>query len=189
MNKLTLAICALCLAVQCQAYVITINLSWAINDRYNIQEGSIVQLIAYNSADSLPPPSTAIGNFEEEAAGIYNADTAPENHDIIYQTAVLNTGNKYQVFEIYELLGDYTSVYVRIFEANELNSGLSYWGIVGPKDIPKSGKVTIGANNYTLASQNYFEVIPEPSTINLVCLAVVLFIIYSLFKDARKSKP
>lgn len=111
------------LAVPAQALVVTVNLGWGYNygaagtdvdlNNYNLQEGSIVQVIMYDSAAAYPanqPPGTSananfddFGNYtgtpisaEPYPGGAdyptdhntYLPDTTPEGHIIAYTTTI-----------------------------------------------------------------------------------------------------
>ena len=155
-----LALCAALLlgllAVPAQALVVTVDLGWGYNatsdtdlSDYNLQEGSIVQVIMYNSANASPPGSQASDNFEvignysgtgiaaepypgTEPANVpgsptaYNPETAPDGHVIAYTThigpAIGGNANGYDWYNIYaqfEILGTYDRLYIRVFGATD----------------------------------------------------------------------
>ena len=125
------------LAMPAQALVVTVDLGWGYNAGantdladYNLQEGSIVQVIMYNSTTPGvgPPGSAASDNFDVIAnytgAGIaaepypgtepanipgsptaYNPLTAPDNHVIAYTThigpAIGGNANGYDWYNVY----------------------------------------------------------------------------------------
>lgn len=142
------------LAVPAQALVVTVDLGWGYNATantdladYNLQEGSIVQVIMYNSATASPPGSQASDNFEVigtyPGAGIaaepypgtepsnipgspvaYNPNTAPDDHVIAYTTQIgpaiggnANGYNWYNIYAQFEILGTYDRLYIRVFGA------------------------------------------------------------------------
>lgn len=106
------------LAMPAQALVVTVDLGWGYSSTsdtdlstYNLQEGSIVQVIMYNSAMASPPGANANQNFNIYAnylgdgiaaepypgtepanipgdTTIYNPYTAPLNHVIAYTTQI-----------------------------------------------------------------------------------------------------
>ena len=111
------------LAVPAQALVVTVNLGWGYNygaagtdvnlNNYNLQEGSIVQIIMYDSSAAYPanqPPGTsANANFEDFGNytgdpisaepcplgtdyptdhNTYLPDTTPEGHIIAYTATI-----------------------------------------------------------------------------------------------------
>jgi hypothetical protein len=109
----------------------------------------------------------------------YDAYSTPVNHDIVLETTI-QAGANYFVYEQFELLGNYNRVYIRIFEATDLSNDnlvLSYWGITSWANVNKK-PVTIYYNNFNrVTNENYFgtpyfEVIPEPSTMNLMFFAL-----------------
>lgn len=114
-----LGILLLCLLVlPAQALVVTVDLGWGYNsmtdtdlNTYNLQEGSIVQVIMYNSASGSAPGPNASDNFDvfgnyvgtgiaaepypgTEPANvpgdttIYDPYSAPLNHVIAYTTQI-----------------------------------------------------------------------------------------------------
>jgi len=210
----------LCLwAVPAQALVVTIDLGWGYNagwtddadaeanllSDYNLQEGSIVQVIMYDSDSASAPGTDADDNFEiwgdyggadlyaepydSGAANIPGDNTlynplsvVPSGHVLAYTTEIgdsiydsANNDYWYNIYEQFEILGTYDSLYIRVFGATDFPNGAviaSYWGLSG---------VETGTNiidtwfvdpiDNTVASQtNYFEVIPEPGTVALLLL-------------------
>ena len=124
------------LAMPAQALVVTVDLGWGYNSTsdtdlstYNLQEGSIVQVIMYNSANAGPPGSYAVDNFgilgphvgadisAEPYPGtepanvpddntVYRPYTTPANHVIAYTTQiggplVDSNANGYDWYNIY----------------------------------------------------------------------------------------
>ena len=143
------------LAVPAQALVVTVDLGWgyyagANTDLadYNLQEGSIVQVIMYNSSASAPG-ANASDNFDvittytgdgiaaepypgTEPANIpssgttYDPFTTPAGHVIAYTTqigpAIGGNANGYDWYNVYaqfEILGTYDRLYIRVFGATE----------------------------------------------------------------------
>jgi len=211
-----LAVCGvvlLCLSVlPAQALVVTIDLGWGWNagantdlNDYNLQEGSIVQVVMYNSADASAPGSEADDNFDiwgnysgadiaaepypgTEPANvpgdttIYFPETVPNGHTLAYTTEIgaainpnANGYDWYNVYEQFEILGTYDSLYIRVFGAADFPEGevfSSYWGLSG---VSVSNGVIdtwfVAPIDDTIATHtNYFEVIPEPGTMALFLL-------------------
>lgn len=165
-----------------------------MNSSPNIMEGSIVQLVTYNSSDASPPVANASESFDESGDNSYDPFSTPENHDIAYETAFTVQGNNYRVNETYELLGDYDRVYLRIFSMTGLDDEvqLSYWGLGTVSSIKLHGKTTVYMNYSQMTNENnfaqpYFEVIPESSTSLLTILGGSL-IFYRRLRD-RRSCP
>lgn len=158
------AACLLYSALTAQALVVTVDLGWgygagwasgtseqSLVDTYHLQEGSIVQVIMYNSADASAPGSLASQNFatyanytgdpidaepSPELAGdqfpgdttIYMPNTAPANHVIAYETQIGSAlsdpgGYWYNIYAQFEILGTYDRLYVRVFGATEFPQG------------------------------------------------------------------
>lgn len=185
------------LVIPVSALVVTLNLTWENIQDYHVQEGSIVQVIAYRSNQGSNPSGGANNNFDVVGdylgESIYDAYTTPNNHNIVYQTTVNQLLFSYYVYESFLLLGDYNRIYVRIF--NEINLEedvvLSYWGIT-PRQNFNHFPVTIYYNNFNhITNENYFgtpyfEVIPEVPTWNLILLGAITFVIWSMCK--RKNE-
>ena len=181
-------------AVKCLGYVIAINLAWNMNSSPNIMEGSIVQLVVYNSSDASPPVANASGSFDESGDNSYDPFSTPENHDIVYETEFTTQGNTYRVHETYDLLGNYDRVYLRIFSSSGFDEEvqLSYWGLGTVSSIKFHGKTIVFMSYGQMDNENYFaqpsfEVIPEPSTSLLTILGGSL-IFYRRLRD-RRSGP
>ena len=158
------AACLLYSALTAQALVVTVDLGWgygagwasgtseqSLVDTYHLQEGSIVQVIMYNSATGSAPGPNANNNFSifgdytgapldaepsPELAGsqypgdttIYNPNTTPANHIIAYQTQIGSAisdpgGYWYNIYAQFEILGTYDRLYVRVFGATEFPNG------------------------------------------------------------------
>lgn len=188
-----------------QALVVTIDLGWGYNfggagtsvnlgTAYNLQVGSIVQVIMY---DSVANPSVVFQGQEADdnfdiigynSGGVLPDNTAydplstPDGHLIAYtatiQAAPSTDGQGdtwYQIYAQFEVIGTYDSLYVRVFEltdfaALQLNPTASYWGL---------SDVQVRTNTFGMwyvpiiddtpaPNLNYFEVIPEPGTMGLL---------------------
>lgn len=156
--------CLLYSSLTARALVVTVDLGWgygagwaagtseqSLVDTYHLQEGSIVQVIMYNSANASAPGPNASDNFSSfgdylgapidaepspELAGsqypgdttIYRPNTAPNNHVIAYQTQIGSSisdpgGYWYNIYAQFEILGTYDRLYVRVFGATEFPNG------------------------------------------------------------------
>ena len=192
--------------VPAHALLVTVDLGWGYPGggslgAYNLQEGSIVQVLMYNSANASAPWPDASDNFPADSYGTYTGDdiaaepypgTEPDNvptdnniyspfampdgHVIAYTTQIGEAVDGWwHIYAQFEILGTYDRLYIRVFGATEFTSGdvwASYWGISG---------VQYGTNiidtwyvdpivNVSAPNANYFEVIPEPSTMALFLL-------------------
>ncbi len=163
----------LCLwAIPAHGLVVSVDIGWgyglgwtAGNDNanlinnYNLQEGSIVQIIMYNSAthtnqafltedpdwnfdymgsyggSNLSSEPYTSSNYPD-TRDAYDPTTAPTGHVIAYQTQIGNSisnanGYWYYLYAQFEILGTYDRLYLRVFGATNLNQAVfaSYWGL------------------------------------------------------------
>lgn len=143
-----------------QALVVTIDIGWGYNygtpgqsvdlaAEYNLQVGSIVQVIMYDSTQAGPPGATAAANFEyfnwaytgqgipsqpytsgsqhvPDDSTVYKYDTTPVGHDIVATFAIKQAPTLddqgdvwYHVLEQFQVIGSYDRLYVRVFGATE----------------------------------------------------------------------
>ena len=180
------------LIIPASALVITIDLAWNMSPSYHIQEGSIVQVVAYRTGQGGNPRPGADNNFdvtgEYLGESIYDAYTTPNNHDIVYETTVNANLNNYFVLEQFDLIGNYNRVYIRMFSATDLPDdelNLSYWGMTPIRNF-NNKPITIHYDNFNgIVNENYFgtpyfEVIPEVPTGNLIILFILSFIIWKI---------
>lgn len=198
------------------ALVVTVDLGWGYNagwtsgnaeanltSTYNLQEGSIVQVIMY---DSSTYPSTTyqaenpIHNFDTMgnylgpdlssapytsghvpgSTTTFNPLTTPNGHVIAatYEigSAISDPGGYwYNIYEQFEVLGTYDTLYVRVFGTDDIEQQgvwASYWGL--SSTATNTGSLDTWfvppIDNTTAAQSNYFEVIPEPGTMALLGL-------------------
>jgi len=160
---------------------------------YNLQVGSIVQVILYDSA-TYPDDTFQAGEADDNFgimgesptnpdglpdANIYDPESAPAGHVIAYTTQIGPAvgGNYYgqnwfNIYASFQILGTYDSMYIRVFETTQFGDGVvesSYWGISA---VLVSGAVLqtwFAVYDDTAAPNlNYFEVIPEPGTFSLL---------------------
>jgi len=203
-------LCLLVLPVE--ALVVTIDLGWGWNATsdtdlldYNLQEGSIVQVIMYDSANASAPGTEAVNNFDSygdyggpdlfaapytsgaenvpDVPGLYDPESvAPAGHVLAYSTTIgsaispnANGYNWYNIYEQFEILGTYDSLYIRVFGATNFPNGTvisSYWGLSGVEhgtNIIDTWFVDPIDDTHATRT-NYFEVIPEPGTMALFLL-------------------
>ena len=159
-----LRVAALCAAVllgwmaaPASALVVTVDLGWGYNAAggadladYNLQVGSVVQIIMYDSSVASGPASDdASDNFNE--FGSYSGDPAlplhpyasgdeldapgpaydplstPDDHYIVYTATIQeapyldDNGNVwYQVYAQFEVLGNFDRLYVRVFGTDDI---------------------------------------------------------------------
>lgn len=193
---------ALCLPAQAMTVILDIGWGWMDADGmtdaelasgYNLQVGSIVQVILYNSA--LYPDDTFLAGEADDNFGIfgsnpsdpdgvgdqniYDPQSAPAGHVIAYTTQIgpavggnYYGENWYNVYASFQILGTYDSMYIRVFETTQFSDGVaaaSYWGI---SSVLVSGVVLqtwfATYDDVPAPNRNYFEVIPEPATWSLL---------------------
>ncbi len=174
------------------AFVVSVNLTWDYNQNYNIQEGSIVQIVMYRTGSGSTPGSGADNNFTEmgvyQEESTYDAFSTPLNHYIVYETTVQQGINNYFVIDSFSLLDNYNRVYIRIFDEPITPMDYvtySYWGLTPVINRP-AGQTPInivyanfgGVTNYNQFGQPYFEVIPDVPTGNLIVLGIIFFILW-----------
>lgn len=186
MSRRLLALCGavlLCLwAVPAQALVVTIDLGWGYGDGwtagnaeanlisdYHLQEGSIVQVVMYNSANASAPGTDADDNFdlhgEYSGTGIaaepfpgtepsnvpgdntvYRPDTVPSGHTLAYSTTIGSPisdagGYWYNIYEQFEILGTYDRLYIRVFGATNFPQGEIVSSYWGLSDVQEGTNV------------------------------------------------
>lgn len=146
--------------------LLTLDLRWTGNLLdYNLQEGSIIQVIGYHS-DTADDPSTSVGTQFGDKYGVwsgeamsaepyttghtpmgadgtgtdvYLANHTQEGHTILYTGAIQNLGSWYGLYT--QITVDYylyNTVYIRVFGAKEIPEGdvvASYWGIGGTTNL------------------------------------------------------
>ena len=169
----------LCLAtVPAQALVVTVDLGWGWNStsdtdlgQYALQEGSIVQIVLFNSGVSPQPGVDVDDNFDifgdytgtpvagEPYAGnepdnvptegtIFDPGTAPDGHVIAYTTQIgpaiggnANNVNWYNIYAQFQVLGTYDSLYIRVFGADNFPNGEVMASYWGISTVQSNGGV------------------------------------------------
>jgi hypothetical protein len=160
----TIAFCGvawLCLAVlPAQALVVTVDLGWGYNQDaggnslspYNLQVGSIVQVIMYNSATASAPGIDADDNFltwgtysgtpipaQPDPGGgpapidttVYDPESIAAPGHVLAYTATIqeapyldgNGNTWWQIYAQFEILGTYDSLYIRVFGVTDFSNG------------------------------------------------------------------
>lgn len=179
------------------AMLLELQFHWSGSDMtaYNLQEGSIIQVIAYNSQDADPPAVgsqfTLYGQTSDEdyaapyttgdehkipvPGDVYLANTTQSGHEIVYTGSLQNLDGWYGLYTQIQIDNEvYDTVYIRVFGATSIEQGevtASYWGISGTTKLDP----TFQFQNWTLEdvdapNKDYFEVIPEPATLGLLGL-------------------
>ena len=190
MHKFYAAIIVLCsLADMASGFVVSVHLAWNAGQSPLVQEGSIIQLVAFSGS---PPVPDAASEFAAGAPGVYDPSTAPEDHDVVAEWQLGLQGNAYRLQELYVLLGDYEGVYLRIFSAAGFGEepALSYWGLGNVALLRDHGRTSVSMRYADMLPQPSafaasFEVIPEPPPAMLLlagsaCLAL---------KIKRRARP
>lgn len=171
-------------------FIVTINLIWNYPlSTYNLEEGSIVQVITYDHKDSLKPIDGAINNFDEIEPNVFDSNTTPFNHDII-ATSTLDDETFSISFEILD--SSYSRLYIRIIESIDSDTSLSHWGLTTVHNIPHNDRPwtttwydTCANQETTFIGNNYFEVIPEPNIETLIILGLIMLIVCSMWCFTR----
>jgi hypothetical protein len=190
------------LATAAQAMLLTLDLRWTGSDltAYNLQEGSIIQVIGFKQGEgaSFSPdvasqfgePYGCMPNDDQTSAApytsghvpdhkdVYLADNTQGGHEILYTGSIQSVGTWYGLYT--QITVDnylYDTVYIRVFGATEIKQGevtASYWGVSTPQTLsPSYATDTLAVTNLLAGSPNYFEVIPEPATVGLLGLGGV----------------
>lgn len=176
------------LAVNANAMIMTLNLTWDFGQ--NIQEGSIVQVVAYRTGSGSAPTGGAANNFEQlgELSGVpyYDSESVVRpNHELIESFSVQENASGYFILEQFEI-SYYNRVYIRIFSGTNLNSFVeSFWGLSGIYSFPQNGKpytinlIGLNPTNSNYFGSPYFEVIPEPNLNVLLIIGSVFMLLSS----------
>lgn len=93
MRALFLSIILLfCMVFSVHANTVTITLFWSYSGNYNVQEGSVIQLVMFRTGSDHNPGSGVNNNFDAigtyDGATVYDPYSVPNNHYIVYETAV-----------------------------------------------------------------------------------------------------
>lgn len=177
------------LALSSSAMVVTVSLTWTRDlSVYNLQEGSIMQVVAYNRNNASAPGSGASSNFDITPDASYDPYTTPLNHNIVFQTSIENG----RVFDSFELLGNYDRLYIRMFQITDFGQdevALSRWGLTQVRSVDQSlSSIYFNWNNRPANNgpdpfrAPYFEVIPEPSTFGFMVLGGILLFVRKFVK-------
>ncbi len=174
---LLLALLALCWlwVMPAQAVLVIIDLGWNYNGNsdidntglktdYGLQEGSIIQVIAYNSGVGNAPGIDTDDNFDifggyngpplngepnyppnNQAPSdqtVYDPESVPPDHEIVYSTqigppAAGSNANGYDWYNIYTsfFMSGYDSIYIRVFGATEFPNGVVIASYWGISDV------------------------------------------------------
>lgn len=162
-------------AREAQALVIGVQATWNIPG-VSLHEGSIVQVVAYNSGEGRDPTENATepgANFITYSSGdspVYLPDTVNPalKHEIVYTGHVSESGGQFVFKEFINIDPAYDRIYIRIFETDAFTVGTaseSGWGISEVQAITtEAGLGFSWFEDVPLTNTNLFEVIPEPGT-------------------------
>ena len=183
-SVLAIVAASLCFcAVPAKALTVILDLGWGYYDvdgmteaeltaNYALQEGSIVQVIVYDSDTASAPGPDADDNFDlfgtytgaaipgepnvdpwDEAPtenNIYSPFTTPAGHEIVVSTQIgsavggNNNGfNWYNIYTTFQILDNYDSIYIRVFGATEFPQVVTVASYWGISDV-QSGEGAIG---------------------------------------------
>lgn len=184
-------------------YALNIEVSW--NSEYgpgpytagNLQDGSIIQIIGYNSSGGALDPAQATNGgmtqFGQTAGGdpVLLPNTVPDGSgwEILATTTAQDTGITTVNGEWYtanitiDVPNDIDTIFVRVFYNTSFpDNGIpehGYWGISPANRVdPTLGFALTWFDNVAITNEAYFEVIPEPSTLALLgsgLLAIAFF--------------
>jgi len=120
MRALFLSIILLfCMVFSVHANTVTITLFWSYSGNYNVQEGSVIQLVMFRTGSGHNPGSGVNNNFDAigtyDGATVYDPYSVPNNHYIVYETAVEAKPNGYYAFIDITVVENYNRIYLRIF--------------------------------------------------------------------------
>ena len=210
------------LATAAQAMLLTLDLRWevaseaALKSTYNLQVGSIVQVIGYKGGDDdvSSDVSDQFGDANGNAYGIttdtttsaaphdtghvptdkdvWLADNTQTGHEILYTGTIQNLGSWYGLYT--QITVDsflYDHVYIRVFGATSIEQGevtASYWGVSDAHKLePSYATDRFATNNVEADIANYFEVIPEPATAGLLGLGGIALAAWRRRRLARSE--
>lgn len=160
-----MAAALLCLGtVPAQALTMIVDIGWGyygtsdmtesdlISD-YALQEGSIIQIIMYDSSTASAPGPNADDNFGDPTGAysgtpipgepnvdpwdeapaennVYDPETVPDGHMIAYTTTIgpavggnANGYNWYNIYATFQVLDNYDSIYIRVFGMTDFPDG------------------------------------------------------------------
>ena len=162
-----------------------IEVSWNYNNPSgaapaNIQEGSIVQIIGWNSSVTPAPQDASNGGMAQYGTNPDDGDpvllpnTVPDSWQILGTTHVQHMNdNYYSVSIAIEIPSNVDKIFVRVFDVTDFPAAPEvvegYWGISGATNVSD----TIGTgytwfDDVAVTNHAYFEVIPEPATVALI---------------------
>jgi hypothetical protein len=191
------------LSLPAQALLVTVDLGWdAPLANYNLQEGSVVQVIMFDSSTASNPGSSADDNFGDPGGSYagddifaapytsgsthipddpeaYNPLGVPDGHFIAYTAHIPpESSSWHNIIAQFEVLGTYDRLYIRVFGATDLGQQsywASYWGLSTVQT--NTGDIYTWfvdpINNVEADQKSYFHVIPEPGSLSLGLLGAM----------------
>lgn len=100
--------------LSCNGMVVSISLFWSQSlSSYNLQEGSIIQVIGYSKDDADKP--TVDNSFETIEVGGesgYDPYSTPEGHEILLETSASQSG-VYETLSCWGTMTGYTSDFIK----------------------------------------------------------------------------
>lgn len=183
-----------------------VEVSWNYADHSaappaNLTDGSIVQIIGYDSTSGAVSPANAgstggmqqYGTNPDDGIPILLPNTVADGWEILATTHVQHMdGNFYSVSIAIEIPDGIDKIFVRVFSVTDFPAApqvvKGWWGISA--DDVKDVSDTIGTgytwfDNVEINNQAYFEVIPEPTTLALIGSGLLAI----AFRRKRKSIP
>lgn len=191
--------------VPARAYLLAVEVLWyddtppfAFND--NLQIGSIIQIVAYDST------GTGTTSWDHDAPGenftpygtAYIPDTVPDGHQIVGSGSIQPLADYgdgfYGMTTVIDVPDAYDSVYVRVFSATGFEQGVVSenvnWGISGINQVdPQWGTALTWFDDVVATNVANFELIPEPSSLAFLLSGGCGMGVFSLFRRRRKLRP
>lgn len=199
------------------ALLVGISATWDATSASNnhLQDGSIVQVVAYSAANGGSYPGSTTGPTAGDENFVQYGSTSPaladgnpnghvylmnttvaSGNQIIYTGTMHDDGTGRMTFQTYVYLDNasaYDHIYIRVFSTTDFPDDgtpvASYWGISAASNIT-ARPGTLGLvwwTNVALPNQDYFEVIPEPGTLGMLGSGAFGVGVAGLWRRGRKK--
>ena len=145
----------------------------------NLTNGSIVQVVLFNSHGGQEPSNSEPGDNFQPYGSSWIPNSTKEGNQIIYTGELTVNGTTAEFYEWVDipnaLLAVYDKIYIRVFSDTEFTQGEvneSYWGVSDIQSIPGGSGGTAWTWFDDVAVTNFatFEVIPEPGVLSLLAV-------------------
>lgn len=190
-------------AASAHAYLLAVEVLWGsdyADPPYNLNLGSIIQLVAYDSTGTGTTSwdhNDPAANFTPYGSDTYIPDTTPDGHQIVgtgsLQALTEYGPGVYGMTAIIDVPDAYDTVYVRVFSATGFEQGVVsenvHWGISDPNHVdPTFGTALTWFDDVEAPNVANFELIPEPSSLAFLLSGGCGMGVFSLFRR-RKLRP